>query len=245
MRITRQEASISPLAEGVFVPDFLYRVMENIAFQARASEFVDQKSGVSARMGISIFESVVAGAERRRLLRGDKQTSLRVSDLYDAVQAINGKIEMVYEGEQEGPYNVAMSLIIQSIRETFVHFYPNQGKKVKAGKTSAADPFDALVEWFNSGNLALLKSDASDKEYRKFLDAIPFLKKSAGKVFGEAGEETLYAGMEFILHGLAAVSRINKSDADNGFEFKDLLSGMMNSGRNTDEAYEGGFYEEE
>jgi magnesium chelatase subunit I len=220
-------------------------LMENIPFQARKSEFVDQKSGVSARLGISVLEAVVAGAERRLLLSGDDKTVLRINDIYDAIQAINGKIEMVYEGEQEGPYNVAMSLINQSIRETFLQYFPAQNKKGKNSKASANDIFNDIEAWFNLGNTLLLKTDINEIEFKAVLDAVPELKKVAKKLGIAANENQLYTWMEFILHGLAAVSRISKSDGENAFEFKDLLGGIMNMG-NSDEAedFGGGYYEE-
>lgn len=246
MQITRQEAKIyEEEKNNIEIPELLFELIENIPFQARKSEFVDQKSGVSARLGISVLEAVVAGAERRLLLSGDKKTILRVNDLYDAIQAINGKIEMVYEGEQEGPYNVAMSLINQSIRETFLQYFPAQNKKNTTGKANSKDIFNEIEAWFNSGNMLLLKTDNSNEDYKNALDSVPELKKITRKIGFVEQEELLYTWMEFILHGLASVSRISKSDAENAFEFKDLLGGIMNPGGiEDDEEFDGGYYEE-
>lgn len=241
MLITKQEAkTLGTESKKIHIPDLLYRLMESIAFQARQSEFVDQKSGVSARLSISVFEAVLAGAERRLLISNEAQTVLRVSDLYNAVQAINGKIEMVYEGEQEGPYNVAINLIIQSIRETFLHYFPGYGKKANGSK-SAANIFLDVEDWFNAGHTLMLNHDANENLFVAELEKVKGLKRIAQKVNLPANELTV--AMEFVLHGLAAVSRINKEHVRTAFEFKDLLGSIMGAAQHDDES-DGGYYEE-
>jgi len=239
LKITKQEARLTESEKNsVVISDLLFEMMENISFQARKSEFVDQKSGVSARLGISVLEAVVAGAERRLLINDDTKTMLRVSDLYNAVQAINGKIEMVYEGEQEGPQNVALNLIHQSIREVFLKYFPAELKKGKSGK----DNFVDIETWFNAGNYAFLGNETNEKEYQANLKNIPGLWDLAFKESAMKEDAFVYLFMEFILHGLAAVSRISKNTEENAFAFKDLLGGIMSS--NEDDDFEGGYYEE-
>ena len=229
MRITRQESRIHLTQEQkVQVPEFLARIMENIAFQARKSEFVDQKSGVSARMSIGIYETVIAGAERRMTLSGDAHTTLRISDLYGAVQAINGKVEMVYEGEQEGPYNVAISLIIQSIREVFGTYFPTESRSRKGDK-KPLDPYREVTRWFGSGQVLLLPAAANETDYRKTLDAVPGLADIAEKDMPDASGDARYAAMELVLHGLAAISRISAQSLQHGTEFADLLGSILPS----------------
>ncbi|MDP4822250.1 MAG: sigma 54-interacting transcriptional regulator, partial [Saprospiraceae bacterium] len=111
-KITRQEARLTPdQVDKVKVPDVLETLLERVAFEARESEFIDEKSGVSARLSISAYENLVSTAERRMLINGESHTQARITDFWGVVPSITGKVELVYEGEQEGPYTVAMSLI--------------------------------------------------------------------------------------------------------------------------------------
>lgn len=105
--------------------------MEHIAFAARNSEFVDEKSGVSARLTIAAMENLMSTAERRMLLNNEKQTVVRISDFAGVFPAITGKIEMVYEGEQEGPIRVAQNIVDKAIRNLFVQYFPNPTKAKK------------------------------------------------------------------------------------------------------------------
>lgn len=243
MAITRQEAGINAAEfEGILADELMFRLMENIGFQARKSEFVDQKSGVSARLNISVYEAVMAGACRRMLLCGDRETSLRVSDLYDAVQAINGKIEMVYEGEQEGPLNVALNLIFQSIRDQFLQYYPGLSGKLSGSKPPRYRELELVEEWFNNGGELLLTNDTDNLQYKFQLDKVPGLKQAAHVLMGSTETKGEYLYMEFVLHGLAAVSRISRQMTGNKFQFTDLIGGMM--GGVSDEEEEG-YYSEE
>jgi magnesium chelatase subunit I len=228
MAITQQEAKLSEAQrDAVDIPDLMRLLMEQIAFQARKSEFVDQKSGVSARLSISVFEQVVSAAERRMILSGDQNTILRVADLYAAVPAINGKIEMVYEGELEGPYHVALNLIIQSIREGFTRYCPVEGKARKNDK-KPLDPYREVTRWFGEGALLDLSLDMSDAEYRKELDKVPGLYDLAMKYFPHLSQAAhLYTAMELILHGLAAISKLSKTYHDGSMQFADLFGSIL------------------
>src|SRR3954471_22358063 len=133
LSITEQEADVpDDQKEKVIISDLIKRLIEQVAFEARASEFVDKKSGVSARLTISAFENAVSSAERRSIVSGEKQTQVWVSDLIGIIPSITGKIELVYEGEQEGPFQVAVNLLDKSIRSQFVQYFPNpEGSKKK------------------------------------------------------------------------------------------------------------------
>ena len=136
MAITEQEAEVGDEQKAVVkVSDLVKRLIEQVAFEARGSEFVDKKSGVSARLTISAFENAISAAERRAIVNNEKQTQVWISDLVGIIPSITGKIELVYEGEQEGPYQVAMNLVDKSIRSQFVQYFPNpdQLKKRKTG----------------------------------------------------------------------------------------------------------------
>src|SRR5580692_11707749 len=124
--ITEQEADITEDQKvRVKVSDMVKRIIEQVAFEARISEFVDKKSGVSARLTIAAFENAVSAAERRSLLNNEKETQVWMSDLVGIIPSITGKIELVYEGEQEGPYQVAFNLLEKAIRTQFINYFPN------------------------------------------------------------------------------------------------------------------------
>src|SRR3972149_2016 len=107
-----------------FLLRILKRLVEHIGFEATGSECIDAKSGVSARLSISAYENLISTAERRRIINNEKETHLRLSDLYGVIPSITGKIELVYEGEQEGPAKVAQILIGKAFRSGFTQYFP-------------------------------------------------------------------------------------------------------------------------
>ncbi|MDA8769157.1 magnesium chelatase, partial [Winogradskyella sp.] len=110
--ITAQEARLDMRqSEAIHVPDLAKDLLEQISFEARESEYVDVKSGVSARMSITAFQNLLSTAERRALINGDKKTSIRLLDFIGIIPSITGKVELVYEGEQEGADFVANALL--------------------------------------------------------------------------------------------------------------------------------------
>ena len=126
LSITEQEADIhEDQLKKVKVSDLVKRLIEQVSFEARGSEFVDKKSGVSARLTIAAFENAVSAAERRAIMNKEKETQVWISDLVGIIPSITGKIELVYEGEQEGPYQVAYNLLDKAIRTQFVKYFPN------------------------------------------------------------------------------------------------------------------------
>ena len=180
MEITEQEATISEEQKAkVKVSDLVKRLIEQVAFEARGSEFVDKKSGVSARLTISAFENAVSAAERRAIINNEKQTQVWIADLAGIIPSITGKIELVYEGEQEGPFQVAMNLLDKAIRTQFIQYFPNPDslkKRKTAGKPSQQtkedeNPYRAITGWFDKGNHLNVSFNTSDKE--KIIVAIP------------------------------------------------------------------------
>ena len=232
LAITEQEADVHEEQKAmVVVSDLIKRLIEQVSFEARTSEYVDKKSGVSARLTIAAFENAVSAAERRAILNGERQTQIWMSDLVGIVPSITGKIELVYEGEQEGPYQVAFNLLEKAFRSQFVNYFPNpdQLKKRKAD-TRDENPFRAITHWFDKGNHLNLFFNTPDTEKIQQLYKVDGLHALVKKYFKHTNEREAALLMEFVLHGLAAYSLISKKVVDGKIEFKDLIGSMVNLG---------------
>ncbi|MBL7828485.1 MAG: magnesium chelatase [Saprospiraceae bacterium] len=236
-KITEQESRITDdQKKRVTVPDQLKNLIEEVAFAARDSEFVDSKSGVSARLTIAAFENLYATAERRMLLNDEKNAQARIVDFWGIIPAITGKVEMVYEGEQEGSGVVALHLINEAIKKTFLAHFPNP-TKMKRGQDR--DPFGVVKAWFSGGNMIDLFTDMPEKQFKTSLDQIAGLKKLAEST--ELGKMAPYTAMELILHGLAALDMLSRDVIQTKIVFKDPLFGNMDDGADDDDDVRGLF----
>ena len=225
-KITGQEANIRvEQQERVSAPDLALDLIEQIAFEARKSEYVDPKSGVSARLTISAYESLVAAAERRALMNGEKKATLRVSDFIGVVPSITGKVELVYEGEQEGPAMVAQNLVGKAIRSQFLLYFPDPDKFRKQKEKS---PYRKITQWFGDGNTLDVLSEISNLEYEKQLRSVNGLLELVNEFQKDKDPATKLLLMEFALHGLSEYSLLSKHRLERGVQFKDLMSGMFN-----------------
>ena len=223
-RITEQEAVVKPEQKSIVrVNELVKTLIEQIAFEARESEYVDSKSGVSARLTISAYESLLSTAERRALINGESSTYVRISDLYGVVSAICGKVELVYEGEVEGPVIVAQNLIGKAIRTQFLNFFPDPEKS----KKSKINPYAKVVEWFGAGNEMEMPADMTDREYIARLKTIDGLDDFVDMLSAYADAEEKLFMMEFALHGMAEFSLVGKQALDQGMKFQDLVSSMF------------------
>ncbi len=222
-KITEQESNLAKEQATVKVDDVCKDLLERISFEARESEFVDEKSGISARMSISGYENLVSTAERRMLMNKDKKTSGRISDFWGVIPAITGKVELVYEGEQEGPYVVAMNLMNKAIQTEFLNYFPNPDE-IKKGEDR--DPYGTIRAWFSAGNTIDLLNDCSDKTYQKELNRVAGLQKLIDKTDLPKGSDK-YVFMELVLHGLATLEILNKDILESKFVFRDLLANMF------------------
>lgn len=224
-KITQQEARVKDgQGELVQTNDIIGDLIEQVAFEARESEYVDPKSGVSARLTISAFENLLSAAERRALLNGEHKTYVRVSDFLNTIPSVTGKVELVYEGEQEGAGHVAQVLMGKAIRTQFLNYFPDPDK---AKKAKAGNPYKKITDWFGDGHTIDILNDAPATAYKKALQSIPGLVELVEKHQPDAkGDEKLFM-MEFALHGLAEHSQLSKSRLSTGLQFKDLLSGMF------------------
>jgi magnesium chelatase subunit I len=224
-QITAQEAKISQeQKQQIEVSDLTATIIERIAFEARESEFVDSKSGVSARLTISAYENLVSTAERRMLLNGETKTVARISDLIGVIPAVNGKIELVYEGEQEGAGLVAQNLLGKAIRNEFLTHFPDPSN---LKKRKAESPYQAIVNWFGEGNVVDVMLLEDDKAYKKGLELIPGLVDIVNTFTPKLSKAEKLVMMEFVLFGLAEHSLIGKNNLERGVQFKDILGSMF------------------
>jgi len=239
LSITEQEAQILPeQADRVEVSDLIKRLIEQVAFEARSNEYVDKKSGVSARLTISALENAVSTAERRAILHGEKNTQVWISDLSGIIPSITGKIELVYEGEQEGPFQVAVNLLDKAIRSLFITYFPDPEslkKKRNTGKQSVPNrenenPYKSVVGWFDSGNKVDILVDATDRQKTDQLYSVSGLHALVTKFHGLRSETEMALLMELVLHGLSSHSLISKKIIEGRIEFKDLMGSMLNFG---------------
>lgn len=235
-KITQQEAKIRTEQKNLIaVPEVAKDLIEQIAFEARKSEFVDAKSGVSARLTISGFENLVAAAERRALLNNEKSTTIRVSDFVGVVPSITGKVELVYEGQQEGPGIVAHNLVGKAIRTQFLNYFPDPDKFRKQKEKS---PYKKITTWFGDGNAIDLLNEMNQADYEKTLRSIPGLLDLINEFHKGQDPGLKLFLMEFALHGLAEFSLISKHTLTSGLQFKDLLSGMFSLPKDEDDESE-------
>ena len=234
LAITAQEADIiQEQHQKVKISDLIKRLIEQVAFEARENELVDKKSGVSARLTISAYENAISAAERRAIVNDEKTTQVWLSDLTGIIPSITGKIELVYEGEQEGPYQVAYNLLEKSIRTQFVQYFPNPDslKKKKVKETQPADnPYRSITRWFDAGNSLNIFLETKDEDKIQLLYKVDGLHALVKKYYNAADEKENALLMEFILHGLAGYSLISKKIVEGKIEFKDLMGSMLNMG---------------
>jgi magnesium chelatase subunit I len=222
--ITRQEARITEVQqETVTIPELLRDLVEQVVMEARNNEYVDDKSGVSARLSITALENLVSNAERRSVINKDKKTTVRISDLHGIIPSITGKIELVYEGEQEGPSNVANILIGKAIRTLFERYLPINDQKPK----DSEDPFTKVVTWFENGKSIQIDFDTSDAKYARELNRVHGLGEIVDQYISDSGKMDKYVWMEFVLYGLAEHSKLSRRYYEDKTSFSDLLGGYL------------------
>lgn len=224
-KITEQEASLDERqSDTVYVPEIAKDLLEQIGFEARNSEYVDAKSGVSARTSITAYENLLSTAERRALSTGAEKTMIRLSDFIGVIPAITGKIELVYEGEQEGADSVAEILIDDAVKSLFPQYFP---KINKLEKKDAITPYDELVTWFFQGEGFELLDDFTDEEYKRALDGIPALNQLVKDYQPDFPKEDVYFLKELVLWGLVSHKKLSKSRFSEGYQFKDLYGSFI------------------
>ena len=246
-KITAQEAWVErDERPRIEVPDFFRELIEEIAFAARSSEFVDQSSGVSARMPISAIEVLVSNLERRGLVNREERVFPRLCDLPATLPAITGKVEMVYEGEQQGAEVVAKKLIGAAVKKLFDAKFPapdsgrpterrrveleetvDEAPSPRRGRAPAPEKihplYEPIVEWFAAGNKVTLSDDTPFAKHLAALEAVPGLRKAVEERFEPATPEELSIGMELVLEGLTQHLKIAREDLDSRISYTEML----------------------
>ncbi len=243
LAITAQEAALHPTQRSrIAVHELIRRIIEQVSFEARQSELVDQKSGVSARLTISALENAVSAAERRAILNKESNTQVWIGDLSGIIPSVTGKIELVYEGEQEGPFQVSLNLLERSIRTVFSRYFPSPDSfKKRRGKDAGTqeNPFRSIIGWFDKGNHVDMSFSLSDEHRKLELWKVDGLHALVMARYPKAPEEEQLLLMEFVLHGLASYSLISKKTLDRRIEFRDLMGSMLDlKGDDVDEETE-------
>jgi magnesium chelatase subunit I len=202
MAITKQEAWSERGHRPVRIPDFISELVERIAFEARSDRRIDRRSGVSQRMPITVMENVISNAERRAVASGDDEVVPRVSDIYAALPAITGKIELEYEGELVGGATIAKELIRRAADATFHE---------RAGGVNVDD----IIMWFDEGQALLVDEDAKSEFVHRGFERVPGLLNVVHST-GLAQEQDYgqaVSACELTLEALVARKRISRSEA--------------------------------
>jgi len=202
VEITDQEAWVKRVG-GIKteVPHFMREIVEQVAFLARDDKRVDQRSGVSQRLPISVLENVVSHAERRAAMAAEVDAVPRILDLYAALPSITGKLELEYEGELKGGDNVARDLIRQSVALAYSRLMEGENMK-------------QIIQWFDLGGTLHLPELASASDLVKELDQIQGLMEKTAKlgIGVRESDAKRAAAAEFILEGLYAHRRISRNE---------------------------------
>jgi len=222
--ITSQEVMKQDQSNAIYVPELAKTLIEQIGFEARDNELIDAKSGVSARMSITMYENLISGATYRMLTAHQEETSVRMLDFMAIIPAITGKVELVYEGEQEGAENVALLLLGNAIKTLFNQSFREIKKLSKPGAT---DEFDAVVSWFMENSSFSLSCDLTEKEYAKILNAVKPLEDIVEMYQALASPADKLFFKEFLLWGLVEYNKLDKQEDKGGFQFEDRVLGSF------------------
>jgi len=233
IRITEQEAWYDRHEiSDMLIPYYFREIIEYIAKEARENEFIDQKSGVSARLPISCIELLVGNVEKRAIKFNTEKTSVRISDLQALIPAITGKIELVYEGEQEGVTNVAKVLIGKAVKKVFEKYFQIPKPRDKRGSENKNSDFDKILQWFSGDKLICVDGMSNDENYIKSLNSMKPLDQYIKKYFPAdyiKDELNLAVVKEFVLEALHQNAFLSKFESNGKVTYKDLVDTIFNS----------------
>ncbi len=240
MQITEQESWKDRDLE-VHIPAFLRRVVDEVVFLARESEFVDHASGVSARASISAYENLLSNVESRVAMHGSDAASVRVCDLDSMIPALVGKMELAYEGEQEGAVTICRNLIGKAVQRAFTDLFPDPTARSGRRERTALDADDSpspgseldtsvygkITGHFSGGTRVAVSDRMSEAEYREALDAVPGLEDLVRGHLDDVDERDVPPAMEMVLEGLYQSSFVAKENLDRSTFYSDMLLRMM------------------
>ncbi len=229
--ITRQEAWIERDVPNVVIPDDVRLLVEEIGFAARESDLVDQSSGVSARVAISAIELLASNLERRALATRDNPVYPRLCDLHMLLPAITGKVEMVYEGEQQGAEVVARRLVGQAVKKVFDSRFPEIGKEAGSGGEDDRGPYARMIRWFADGNAVTISDEQPFADYEAEIFRVPGLQELAARN-GKTREERALAA-EMVLEGLHQHLKLARQDLDSQISYKEMVKFQLLKPRRT------------
>jgi magnesium chelatase subunit I len=229
--ITKQEAWVQRNGSDLKVPPYFNEIIEQIGFEARKSEFVDQKSGISARLTISAMENLISNAERRSILANDSAIVPRLCDLASTLPAITGKVELVFEGEQEGAVKIGKALVGKAVGAIFEKYFPNPlQRKTRAGAQGEHhSDYTPILSWFASGNKIEIGDDMPFDAYRKELGKVKGLSEVTLKYMPHLKDDAfgLASAMEFVIDALHQYSKIAKDEVEHTTVYKDLIGSIF------------------
>ena len=232
--ITHQEAWLDrDDTESVVLPEKVRLMVEEISFAARESEMIDQTSGVSARLSISALELLYSNLERRALTTGESTVHPRLCDLHNLLPAITGKVEMVYEGEQQGAEVVARKIIGDAMKRVFQKDFPKVERSLGSGGEDDTGPYSEIVAWFAAGGRVDISDDQTFVEYREQLEQVPGLVELAREHGGAASDQEICLNAELILEGLHQHLKLSREDLDSQVSYKELVKFQLMRPRKT------------
>jgi magnesium chelatase subunit I len=208
--ITRQECWSDRGCLTTEVPEYIYEIVEQIAFAARDDKKVDKRSGVSQRLPISTMELAVSNAERRALLHGETLAYPRVGDIYNALPGITGKIELEYEGEMKGADVVVREIIRTAVARVYDQYFADANTQ-------------QIEQWFNLGGSVKIEDTQSAattlaelQEIQGLFEKLSPLGIKPKDAAAKEKPEKLVAAAEFLLEGLYAHKKLSRSE-ERGF----------------------------
>ncbi|HSQ61270.1 MAG TPA: AAA family ATPase [Acidobacteriota bacterium] len=236
MKVTEQEAWVKrPGGIEILIPEYIRELVETVALQARKSSYVDQSSGVSVRMTISLLENLISNAERRAIRHGERRTAVRVCDFQHGIASITGKVELVYEGEQEGAVAVAKHLVGKAVKEIFVKYFPDAYKAKEKGE-GAASEYDPIFRWFAQGKKVEISDDLPTREFHKRLAQVAGLEDLPKRYLPVKDGAELPTAMEFVLEALHQSSILAKERTDTAaLAYSDMFSTMLGKPEEADD----------
>jgi magnesium chelatase subunit I len=236
MKVTEQEAWVKrPGGIEIVVPSYIRELVETVALEARKSSYVDQSSGVSVRMTISLLENVISNAERRAIRHGEPRTAVRVCDFQNGIASITGKVELVYEGEQEGSVSVAKHLVGKAVKDLFVKYFPDAYKAKEKGEGKASE-YDPILRWFAQGKKVEISDDLSTREFHQRLAQVAGLEDLPKRYLPVKENVEVPTAMEFVLEALHQSSILAKERTDTAaLAYTDMFSTMLGKKEEADD----------